>query len=239
MEQSHASGATDEEARREKTGAFAEVWAWVKSRAPALTLVGLALYIFMRLGAELFLNRLGFTPEDVGLGYAEMLGRAISPLLGILVVSAVVSIAFLFVLPPVLRYWYRLSGQSAKEGTLSDRMERLRSRVVVLVIFIFVVLPPFSAWYGAGSAEEGIPITAEWPNYPWRAEPALIHWLDRSHIHPIAEGQCVLYLGQADGFVALYDPTGEGSSWRLPEGAVAIETGGELQDVEKVPAGCA
>jgi hypothetical protein len=53
----------------------------------------------------------------------------------------------------------------------------------------------------------------------------------------LADGTCVLYLGQSDGVLALYDPA-TGGSWRVPTGAAIVETRGRLANVELVPNDC-
>jgi hypothetical protein len=46
-----------------------------------LTVVGLLAYTSLRLSAGIFHGRFGFTPEDVGLGYAEILARSLYTLI--------------------------------------------------------------------------------------------------------------------------------------------------------------
>jgi hypothetical protein len=63
--------------------------AWIAGNPiPAVTLAGLMLYGSLRLASGIFYGRLGFRPEEVGLGYAETIAGTI----GVLVVLAVARI---------------------------------------------------------------------------------------------------------------------------------------------------
>ncbi len=51
-----------------------DVAGWIlRNVLTALTIAGLTAYVAVRLSAVIFYSRLGFTPEEVGLGYAESL----------------------------------------------------------------------------------------------------------------------------------------------------------------------
>jgi hypothetical protein len=52
-----------------------------------------------------------------------------------------------------------------------------------------------------------------------------------------SDGGCVIYLGNANGFVALYDPA-DGSSVRLPTSGTTVLTGGPLADAANVARDC-
>jgi hypothetical protein len=74
-----------------------------------------------------------------------------------------------------------------------------------------------------------------WHKYlSWPAQAAVVHTASEA---ALPSGTCVLYLGEADGYTALFDP-GTDKSWRVPSGDVVIETGDKLSGVEKVPDDC-
>jgi hypothetical protein len=54
---------------------------------PALTLAGIALYVVLRLPYSAYYGTLGATPEDVGLGYVEMLARSAVGVAALVVVA--------------------------------------------------------------------------------------------------------------------------------------------------------
>lgn len=87
---------------------------WVLANVvPALTVAGLALYVMLRLPYAVYYGRLGTTPEDVGLGYIEMLAQSALGIgaivfvaaLGAVFVALLVIVAFAYAqtLPHILR----------------------------------------------------------------------------------------------------------------------------------------
>lgn len=70
---------------------------------PALTLIGVTLYVLLRLPYAMYYGRLGTTPEDVGLGYVEMLAQSALGLgavvfVGVLTVAIVATLVVVFAL---------------------------------------------------------------------------------------------------------------------------------------------
>jgi hypothetical protein len=108
--------------------------------------------------------------------------------------------------------------------------------ILMAVVFSVVVIPWF-AWSDGGDAQLGLPTRRGF-------YAAVTNWEARAAVVVAAEGsavaledRCVLYLGQADGVMALYNPKDK-SSWRVPVGSVTVQTGGRLSDVGVVPRGC-
>ncbi len=91
-------------------------------------------------------------------------------------------------------------------------------------------IPVIAAAFEADSVEEGRPVRqSDWAlPFAWEAPAAVATRADESG------GRCLIYLGNASGFVALYDPA-DGSSLRLPTSGTTVRTGGLLTDAANVP----
>jgi len=82
-----ATGPTQRPMGKSILGRLETLRRWsVANPVTALTLAGVLSYGSLRFGATVFFSRLGFTPEEVGLGYAEMLARAA---LGLLIAALI------------------------------------------------------------------------------------------------------------------------------------------------------
>jgi hypothetical protein len=108
------------------------------------------------------------------------------------------------------------------------------SGFVIFVLFALVT-PIIFALLRAPLASDGIETRPRFDPFIFRAEAAIVH-TDTS-AYGLANGSCLLYLGQSDGIIALYDPASR-TSWRMPASATAVETGERLDDVERVPGDC-
>src|SRR5690242_13321534 len=64
----------------------------VRNPIAALTVVGAVTYGLVRLAYSLFYSQLGLTPEDVGLGYQELLAQSAVSLIVLLVIGFVLSL---------------------------------------------------------------------------------------------------------------------------------------------------
>jgi hypothetical protein len=211
----------------------------------AVTIAGLLVYAIQRVGAAWFYSHLGFTPEEVGLGYATTLARSIPVAVLVVLVYLLAGFALVAVAGVVRvlrRSYYRVRGNTAaveemrargKKAWATTVRELGSERLPNALAAAFLILPLFLAFAEAGGAAGGTPVEAFIGS--WQAEAARVHVLDP--IVPLPDGSCVLYLGQADGQLALYDPATR-TSWRVPVNVAVIETGGDLSDVQQVPEDC-
>ena len=218
---------------------------WVARNAGvALTIGGVLLYSVLRLSAVMFYSRLGFTPEEVGLGYVETLAWMLGALLIVIVIRVLVK---LFVphlaadVDYVIRWIRRKPGLSHDEQVAeyerrSGGLRRLTEpRDLTVTLSVALLAPLVFAAVTGPAAARGEPIEYL-PFRPiWRAEAARVHALDGITL-PIGV-ECVLFVGESEGVYALYDP-GTQQAWRVPVSSVVIETGGDLEDVEILPRDC-
>jgi hypothetical protein len=219
-------------------------WPWLsKNPVAAVTLLGLAVYGVQRFGADLFLGRLGFSPDDVGLSYSTSISEAVlaALLFAFFFVVIPIALGLLLMLVSLLRSaalklarderhrgaWARARGRVSKTSRSAFR------DVIGFIIVVVLVTSPFEGWLSARDATAGHPAYSTFG--VWSAVASRVHLLQPTV--GLTDGQCMLYLGEADGFVALYDPA-EGQSWRVPVSVVAVETGGALDEVETVPDDC-
>lgn len=206
-----------------------------------LPLLGLVLYVTVRLSYVIYYGQFGLTPEEVGLGYGDILARAAYYLLYLVVVDAVILPIFaVFLFPfygPVLyaarrgvgalrRRW---GGTPATLRPLREQITRglvLRIYVVVLVASLLVGLP----WLGYSSARATLANRDEFaggefgdiagPGFEMR----LVHASATGEgvgVESFRNGGCYLLISSAGGVYALYDPR-ERIVLRIPVGAVAL-----------------
>jgi hypothetical protein len=230
--------------RPAESGSTRDVAGWILDNVAAtLTIIGVTTYVVLRLSAVIFYSRLGFTPDDVGLGYVETLSWMMFALLLIVALRVLVKL----IVPRALarlKVWARrrrgrpgpsYQEQRAAYVRASGGFRRLLDPADLKVTLPLVLLPPLlSALITGPAAADGRPAPYSPFNPIWRAEAARVHPLGRADVDI---GDCVLFVGEDDGIVALYDPATR-RSWRLPTSAVAIETGGALEQIEQVPEDC-
>lgn len=93
-------------------------WRFIRENvAVTLTVVGLLVYTSLRLSAGIFYGRFGFTPEGVGLGYAEILARSLYTLILLTVYGGILIFATL---------WLAASVAFAVEGASASLRPRSR-----------------------------------------------------------------------------------------------------------------
>jgi hypothetical protein len=154
---------------------------------PALTLGGLVLFALLRESAGVYYSSVGFTPEEIGLGYAQLIALAVYQ------ISLVASVWC----PRVLRL-------ATRARLVSSEIGSRRSDVVILSVAAVVILLPLLLGRNAGESRlsQGEPSgSIAFPGYSWPSQAAIIHPLTETASVP--PDQCVIYLGQADGFAAL------------------------------------
>lgn len=211
-------------------------WTFVKENLTVvLTITGLLVYASLRLSAGLFYGRLGFTPEDVGLGYAEILARSLYTLILLTVYGGLLLVVLLWIAGG-LRFVAQRSvdslrgknQRSRERQPLATYGKKYLSAWPILTAIAVLGLPIYNAALEADAVQDGRPVRqSDWV-YPfaWDAPAARVTRAGSE----AGGGRCMIYLGNAGGFVAVYDPT-DGSSWRLPTSGTIVQTGGPLADI--------
>jgi hypothetical protein len=182
---------------------------WIEKRADEfgtaeLTILGVAVYIMVRYSYWSFFSRFGVTLEEVGLGYANVLARS-GPFL-----------AFAVLLPICI-------GALVARRLLSSHWLGTIALVTALVIILVVVVAgPVRANRLADAVERGRPIrprsvgelldlrvdhvtTAAATQDPAGGQPEQQVLAQRPATNEIIGRSTLLYFGQANGVVVLYD----------------------------------
>lgn len=201
----------------------------------AITIAGAVTYAFVRASLARFYGRFGVDPEDVGLGYAEVLTRA------------VLGLAFGYAVLVVLGFLAIALGVGFA-GEIGRSAEARAARWagptfkvwLVLALPVLGVLLPFRAEALGDDVVDGRevrPFRLEeyraalsfgnafgTGNNPFgiRAEVVEVEAAAPGTTSPLAACQCALiYLGRSDGIAVLYDAT-NGRTLRIPDSDVVI-----------------
>lgn len=140
-------------AERARDGGSRGLAAWLADKPlETLGLLGVLAFGLLRFAYGQFYGRLGVSPEDVGLGYAEILGQAAVGLLLIFLLLAGLSLAYLV----VFWFWALLLGRFWGLGRRIAHDVRQEPRllrwylpglaILALATVVFVVLPDWVAW---------------------------------------------------------------------------------------------
>jgi hypothetical protein len=175
------------------------LWTYV---IPAASTIGLFVYGMLRQLYAHFYGSLGASPEEVGLGYSETLALS-----GI-------AVLWVLVLPPALvMLALRLVPRRRQWGRPAHHWVRMLAPPLAAVLLVLgAALLVSGTWEATGRAYEGRAVTSvnisEVQVLGLRAEPATVWWKgDRQAVDPgLTSGECLLYLGQANGITVLYDP---------------------------------
>ncbi len=188
------------------------------------------LYAYLSLAYDRFYHGLGLDPSDVGLTYAGVLARSAGFVTFCLIVLVQVA-------PYPLWAWLEhRAGLRQKRGHLSSA-----GIVGTVLIMALLLLGPFPAAERAAShVKSGKPVDAiefpgsyapDPPSFFQRlvvlavhADPAAVEPIGKPDDAPAAarlQGRKLLYLGQADSTVVLYDPTAQEAVY-LPAGSVIL-----------------
>lgn len=206
----------------------------------SLPIIGLLLYGVLRFSLALFYNSFGFSPEEVGFGYAQTLVWSVYGIVAYALLFAIIDHG----IPLIgVTIWRALDWVRGKDSwRIRDRIHDLgasppaavRALMLVFALIYLSSLVLTATWTGQRAAN-GDPVPYQLTR-PFRAEAAIVHLLGAyADNNVVLQGQCVLYLGEADGIYALFDPA-SGAALRVPAGSVVIET--DLGNVERVPADC-
>ncbi len=204
----------------------------------ALAVAGLAggvAYGVLRVAYFQFYSPLGLTPEDVGLGKAEMVSQALADLVAfglILVVFGCLLFAGGYLLSKLFR---RLMRHPLEPPPSPQPLTTLVRPFVVFVAVIMCVSAPIVLFMRASDdasdlidRADGVNVASvnllgvEIPALEVVAVPVELHWIDGSATYP-ANSACLFLLGQADGTLVLYDVQA-GITSRVPSAAVTYTT---------------
>jgi hypothetical protein len=206
-------------------GLVRSISSWVGQHPiPAATILGATFYAIVRASLTSFYGAFGLEPEDVGLGYTDVLVRAVAGLLillfiglGPLALAAVATIVF----------------QRKGLGPLfSDRFLAIYAAFWVLAGLSFTLLGlQATANYSAARVRSGTSVRpAQIPHLldlilnplAIRAEPVTVEWLGSDEPRTLENCNCkLMYLGRSSGVVALYDVR-HGRTLRLPESELVV-----------------
>lgn len=221
-----------------ENGAWDAFLGWVRDNViTLLTASGLLYYAAVRLSAGRFYDRFGLRPEEVGLGYAELIIQTVYGLLYLVAVGAIWGLGFAVAVWVVRGIWRLSRGRSWRP----PRTESSTGAALLVPVALWVVqaigMSIATASDSAEDVRDGFPTPGSILSgvLRWNAEAAIVSGAGTDTTEPF--DRCVIYLGQAEGMAALYDPASR-YTWRVPVGAVKIRTGGPLAIVNRVPEDC-
>lgn len=204
---------------------------------PAMLAVGAVLvYAYLNIAYDRFYRGLGVDPSDVGLSYAGTLARSSGFVVAFLV-AAVSLIGF-----PVSQ---KLDIDRWRRQHPTDPQRPVRRRFIVmftlipLVLLLILAFPLLDAGDAARAVRAGKPVTPirlprppplpplvvlPLPVLAIRADPATIEPAGKPEDNPAVarlRGRRLLYLGQANATVVLYDPSIQQAVY-VPAGSVVL-----------------
>jgi hypothetical protein len=210
----------------------------VTNPLPAVTIAGAVVYAIVRTALQRFYVTLGVEPEEVGLGYSDVLARTVFGLVIYLLIAlgvAAVSWLLLAVLrgrmgiddplrgytpPRSLEWWMNrtLRGFPVIMGCLS---------VILFVFLLFDAADVASNDVRSGRAVR--PGYSGWEvfNNPLalRADLVKVEWLGEDKPRALMDTNTkVMYLGRSEGVIVLYDTTHQ-RTLRLPGANVSLTHG--------------
>jgi hypothetical protein len=170
-------------------------WLW-KYGLPAAPILAVLIYGILRQLYATFYGTLGAQPEEVGLGYQQVLSLSGVAIL----ILALVTTAFLLVRLPLLQ---------TRLNSTPGRMVSTALAALSLIGGLWWM--HHQAQTSAGRAYEGHAVRSvnisALQVLGLRAEPSLVQWSDKipSGADTIS-GHCLMYLGSADGVAVFFDP---------------------------------
>jgi hypothetical protein len=194
-------------------------WA-AENPLPALTLTGAALYIVLRESYVIFYSRFGVDPEDVGLGYVQVLTQVATG--SLLILAFIVSQA-------VAYFWlYKRDPQESSTGrTRFLILGQVLGMVLLIIALSFSTAFRLSSHVRSGSAiaPTGFDLSAFVNNIlAVRVPQVQVYWADERATSAArwSGARSLMYLGQASGVSVFYDPARR-ETLRLPSGSVVVE----------------
>ena len=190
-------------------------WLW-KYALPAAPILAVLVYGILRQLYATFYGTLGASPEEVGLGYQQMLSLSAVAILAFVLLGG----AFFLIRFPLMR-----------TNVLKTSDRKTASAVgAVLTALVFVA----GIWWlfqqakdSAARAYQGQPVTSvnvgDIQVLGLRAEPATVQWSAKPPNGPdTISGHCFMYLGTADGAAVFFDPGPEIRTIRLQVSEIIV-----------------
>jgi hypothetical protein len=203
-------------------------WQEVVGNLPAVLAVGgVLVYAYLSIGYDLFYSRLGVDASDVGLSYAGVLAHAVGFVVIYLFVLTLLLVGIVVVKRDRARRRGERNQQRGRNSAASGAWGRFVVAMAVVVFAILIVnslrYPLLDAGDAARDVQAGRPVgpiryagesnpllpIPRLPLFAIHADPATVEPAGKPGDAPAAErlhGRELLYLGQADGTVVLYDP---------------------------------
>lgn len=178
----------------------------------SLTLLGLSLYTILRFSYSKFYAELGTAPEEVGLGYEDILSRsAAGVVLFLLAFGIVFGLLFLFGI-----VFSRLS--------LRPWMRRRWRRVFWTLAVVAVLAAGVSYTLVADSLADRVRkgnsvLVTQWAG--WRAQPAHIIWTSEAPESGNRGYESLIFLGESNGISVFYEHN-QGEIFRIPSSSVIV-----------------
>jgi len=190
-----------------RAGYAARFVRWVVANpVPAVSVVGGVAFVAIRAGVALFYRQFGVVPEDVGLGYQDVLIRALPVL-----VFALVFVGSMYVVQEL---------HVKRHGLVL----LLIGSVGTVVLLTYGLLVRHSIDLALDRVDSGHSTRIGWFDNPLgiRAEAVQIGWIGNDEPEALERCACKLvYLGQSAGTVVLYDATND-RTLRLPAARVVL-----------------
>jgi hypothetical protein len=197
--------------------------AWKLSDVTAiLALLGVAIYGILWIAYVFFYSRLGVSPSDVGLTYATILSQSVGFVLFLALASILVSIGILII------------SQDARTGEpvgIVERVGMVRTGVVIAMTVVLIFVLPVIAEANAKALQVrrgqavapytllGIAVLAI------HADPVIVQPIGKRTENPAVDeltGRSLLYLGQANGMLVLYEPGDAQHAIYVPNSTVVM-----------------
>lgn len=214
------------------------------SASGVLAVLGIVLYAVLRIAYSFFYSPFGLRPDDLGLGYLDLLVQSAVGIvllcMAMLVVAAVFYAAFSLTKAASKSLTRHIDGRSLDErvpkkkkqdaGTGSPLGDRRIWAALILVVIVAALLMARAysdrskVWDGhsASFTVFGFSITS------WGAEDATISWtsdVTAAELSPLA-GRCLLYFGQSGGTAYFYKRDTR-QVLRIPTSDIVIHTRGK------------
>jgi hypothetical protein len=191
--------------------------------ASVLAITGLVAYVMLRAAYLRFYGEFGLAPDDLGLGYVELLTQSATAL--------VVPIAYGLPLLALYVVFTRSRGNTRPPADAAGRPRSWLTLAPVLLLIVvgaggFLVVHPASQdaqAVVAGNAVRpskllGVRLTS------WGAEAATLSWTTNKispTLRPLAHS-CLMYLGESDNTLFVYSPHALGRRTFLIPAALAV-----------------
>jgi hypothetical protein len=224
------------DSRRNESAAVARMWrSTAEVGVPLLSLIGLALFVLVRLYYSQFFGTLGIDPDAVGLGYSATLVSAVGLLVAVAFAAIVYPTLVIVCVLMIVRLVRRAPVRPVVAVVLRPLIPRLRwmlPLISVLVLAALALLLLVKARHYADAVRAGKPVkfgVLAVTSFKVRATPAHLGVIGPPQDQPALvslerraeQMPPLLYLGQADGTAVFYDSRVEAALY-VPTAAIVM-----------------